>query len=128
MALPEFCSFGVVVEVESQGKILTAELRGQRWKRIGTGNATPGGAIQCDVAGTGSQLHTSHPAILENGEFYRYFSSFHEWGSGNFWDEVVPIFPNVVQHTREIRTKVHAHGVAENVKWSDGLGGLAALT
>ena len=28
VALPEFCSFGVVVEVESQGKILTAELTG----------------------------------------------------------------------------------------------------
>src|SRR6266478_123013 len=115
VALPEFCSFGVVVEVESQGKILTAELTGQRRKRIGTGNATPRGAIQSDVAGTGSQLHASDPPILENGKLYRYFSPLHEWGSGDFRDEVVPILPYVVQYAREVRTKVHAHGIAENV-------------
>ncbi len=69
--LPQFGSFRVVVEMESQGKILAAELAGQRRKWIGSRNTTPRGAIECDVTRTSSQTHTGDAPILENGKLYR---------------------------------------------------------
>src|SRR5438067_2368704 len=118
----QFTAIGVVVKAETQGKVWPIELFGQRWKGIRRGNAAPCSSVKGDIARRRQQPHSLNGTALIDDKLNLKLALFEQWRPRLLRDEVVPIPSYILEHTRQIRAKVHAQRVTKNVDCALSIG------
>src|SRR5437879_13524074 len=100
-------SIRVVIEVETESDVLSAELFWKWRERIRAGDSAPSRAVERHVPARAPQVHAFDVPIFIDLEFDSDFPLLHLGRAGDFTYQVVPIQPHSWQHALDALRQRH---------------------